>query len=118
MTYALEVLGWVHENRPQCMKFVPFENDIRSIAVYLEVNQQDSYTTMTLMYGILFTLAVLDYCVENENYEQAAVIVASIKRTNLLYKTNLPTTLDSPWCKENMNLSPSEMLAKHFKGKL
>ncbi len=107
-------MKWILDNRRDCVKFKPDTACMKSIATYLEYNHSDGYITMTLSYGILFTLALLDYYVSIENYEKCAVLVQAIKECNVMYKTDLPTTLDSQWARENILLTPLQILHKHF----
>jgi hypothetical protein len=93
---------------------VPNESTIRSISLYVEVNQVDIYGTMTMSYGILFTLAVLEYFISTEEYERCKTIVEGISRLNSLYKCDLPHSLTDKWCMENMELSPLQILEKHY----
>lgn len=111
---VLPCVQWINHNHPDCIKFYPDDAALRGIAVYLEYNKPETYVTMTLMYGILFTLAVLEYYIACENYEKCQVILDGIHRVNHIYKCDLPTSIDSTWVKENKGLSPSEILHKHF----
>ena len=110
-----KVIMWVEGNHYDCIKFVVNDHTLKSIALYLECNHPDKYITMNMQYGVLFTLAVLEYYKTIEEYERCAVIVESIKLCNTMYKTDLPTSLDSKWVEENRGLKPSEVLTKHFK---
>ena len=114
MTEVFKVMCWILEFHPDSVKFVPNEYTLKSIAVYLEINTPENYCTMTMCYGVLFTLAVLQYYISEEEYLRCAVIIAAIKRMNDVYGCNLPTHIDSEWCKLNMGLSPLEMLENHF----
>lgn len=112
---AIRCISWIRTNYPDCIKFNADDASIKSIAVYLEHNRPDTYCTMIMMYGVLFTLGVLEYMIEIENYEKCKVILDGINRSNSLCNAGLPTTLHSKWVSENINLTPSQMLEKHFK---
>lgn len=112
---VLPCMEWIKDNYPNCIKFRPNDKDLRSIAVYLAHNKPDTYISMNMMYGVMFTLAVLEYMIEIENYEKCKVIVEGIKLSNEIYKTELPTSLHSKWVSENINLSPLQILERHFK---
>ena len=117
MREAEQAVCWVIDNYIDCVKFDVYTDTIKSIAVYLEYNKADSYSSMTMMYGVLFTLALIEYYTSIEYYEKCHQLQQGILRINDLYGANLPTSMRDKWVLENMHLTPSEILNKHYKNK-
>lgn len=110
-----QCIEWIYANHPDCMKFAPTDRELRSISVSLKYNNPDTYCSMIMIYGILFTLAVLAYMVEIEEYEKCQQIVNGIHMLNVRYNCGLPSYISDDWCKLNKSLSPHEILHTYFK---
>jgi hypothetical protein len=55
---------------------------------------KDKYTDVTLRFGILTTLCLLEYYTEIEDFEECQKIIDSINMINSAYEINLPKNIN------------------------
>jgi hypothetical protein len=112
MKEAESVMVWVNKNIPESIKFEAAFSEYMTIDFYLTLNTVQDYGTMTMRYGVLFTLAVLEYYIVTEQYEKCCVIRDAIARLNNVYNADLPTSIHDKWCTDNMHLTPLQILER------
>lgn len=109
---VIQMIEWIQINHPDCIKFVLDPVTITSIQFYMSLDEVRHYETLLLYYGCMFLVAIIEYCIEVEDYERCAKLVTAIKQTSKLTKSNLPTSINSKWVRDYINLTPLQMLNK------
>ncbi len=105
-----DAIDYIQNKYPGAIKFNPDRYSRTSIGVYIACNEDNTYRSMILSYGILFALALVKFLAEKEMYESCDKIIKAIKSSNEIYKSDLPFSIDSEDCERWLNMTPSEML--------
>lgn len=90
----LEIVRWVEDVYPRNLRFNADRETLKTIGTYLHFNNEKSYRAFILMFGILFFLAVIQYFVQQEEYERCTVMLKAIDKVNKEEGWNLPRCIE------------------------
>ncbi len=103
-----EILMWIDKNWKGAVKFEVDDNVFDQLSELIDYKTAD-YGRLLFLFGILMTLAILEYYIANQEFERCKLISDTINDINETLHWNLPTSIHDPLCTKMLSMTPFEI---------